>query len=146
MVIYYLNLIKLTKMIFQFLRDFSTYHPKIRDTSQQKMLINKHADANKVIIKRYLYLEDIFGFCKTFQKVTKNLCFHLIIKTADLQDILYTSMDDDINGTKNSFYLYKPNVIPSVETQLMFNEATQKDIIRRMVYRKTIIIRFISST
>ena len=35
-------------------------------------------------------------------------------------------MDDDLNVTNNSFYLYIPNLIPSVETQLMYNEATQK--------------------
>ena len=34
-------------------------------------------------------------------------------------------MDDDINVTINSLYLYIPNLIPSVEAQLMFNEATQ---------------------
>ena len=34
-------------------------------------------------------------------------------------------MADDINVTNNSLYLYIPNLIPSVETQLMFNEATQ---------------------
>ena len=36
-------------------------------------------------------------------------------------------MDDDINVTINSLYLYIPNLIPSVETQLMFNEDTQKN-------------------
>ena len=36
-------------------------------------------------------------------------------------------MDDDINVTINSLYLYIPNLIPSVETQLMFNQATQKN-------------------
>ena len=49
-----------------------------------------------------------------------------MFKTANLQDILYTSMADDKNVTVNSLYLYIPNSIPSVETQLMFNEATQK--------------------
>ena len=100
---------------------------QIRDTPQQKMLLNNHADANKGIMKRYLYIEEVFGFCKTFQKVTKNLCFHLMLKTADLQHILYTSMNDDIIVTNKSFYLFIPNAIPSVETQLMFNEATQNN-------------------
>ena len=97
------------------------------DTPHQKMLINNHTDANKVKIKRYLYLEDIFGFCKTFKKVTKNLGFHLTFKTNDLQDIVYTSMTDDINVTINNLYLYVRNLIPSVETQVMFNEATQNN-------------------
>ena len=52
--------------------------PQIRDTPHQKMLINNHTDANKGKIKGYLYLEDIFGICKNFKKVTKNLVFHLM--------------------------------------------------------------------
>ena len=101
--------------------------PQIRDSPHQKMLINNHTDANKGKIKGYLYLQDIFGFCKTFKKVTKNLGFHLTFKTNDLQNIIYSSMADDINVTINNLYLYVPNLIPSVETQVMFNEATQNN-------------------
>ena len=36
-------------------------------------------------------------------------------------------MTDDINGTINNLYLYIPNLIPSVETQVIFNEATQSN-------------------
>ena len=36
-------------------------------------------------------------------------------------------MADDINVTIINLYLYVPNLIPSVETQLMFNEATHKN-------------------
>ena len=100
---------------------------QIQSTPHQKMLINNHIDANRGKIKGYLYLEDIFGFCKTFTKVTKNLGFHLQFKTNDLQDIIFTSMTDDINVTINNLYLYVPNLIPSVETQVMFNEATQNN-------------------
>ena len=91
------------------------------------MLINKHTDANKGKIKEYLYLEDIFGFCETFEKVTKNLGFHITFKTNDLQNIIYSSMADDINVTIINLYLYVRNLIPSVETQVMFNEATQNN-------------------
>ena len=101
--------------------------PQIRSNPHQKMLIDNHLHAKKGKIKRYLYLEDIFGFCKTFKKVTKNLGFHLMFKTANLQDIIYTSMADDIDVTINSLFLYIPNLIPTVETQLMFNEATQNN-------------------
>ena len=91
------------------------------------MLIDNHTYPNKSKIKGYLYLDDIFVFCKTFKKVTKNLGFHVTFKTNDLQVIKYTSMDDEINVTINSLYLYIPILIPSVETQLMFNEATQNN-------------------
>ena len=98
--------------------------PQMRDAAQQKMLISNHTDANKGKITGYLYLEDIFGLCKSFKKVTKNLGFHLMLKTNDLQDIIYTSMDDDPNVTINTLSLFIPNLIPFVESHLMFNEAT----------------------
>ena len=110
---------------FPILEKLADLPPQIRDTPHQKMLINNHIDANKGKIKGYLYLEDIFGFCKTFKKLTKNLGFHLTFKTNDLQNIIYSSMADDINVTINNLYLYVPNLIPSVETQVMFNEASQ---------------------
>ena len=50
-----------------------------------------------------------------------------MFKINDLQDIIYTSMADDINVTIYSLYLYIPNLIPSVETQVMFNETTQNN-------------------
>ena len=36
-------------------------------------------------------------------------------------------MADDKNVTINKLYLYVPNLIPNVETQVMFNEATQNN-------------------
>ena len=36
-------------------------------------------------------------------------------------------MEDDINKIINTLYLFVPNLIPSAETQLMFNEATQNN-------------------
>ena len=42
--------------------------PQIRSTPHQKMLIDNHTDANKGKVEGYLYLEDIFAFCKTFKK------------------------------------------------------------------------------
>ena len=89
------------------------------------MLIVNYTDAKEGKIKGYLYLEDTFGFCKTFKKVTKNLGLHLMFKTANLQDVIYTSMHDDVIVTINSLYLYIPNLITSAETQIMFNEAIQ---------------------
>ena len=49
------------------------------------------------------------------------------MKTTDFRDIIYTSMTDDIYVTINSLYLFIPNLIPSVETQFLFNEATQNN-------------------
>ena len=125
MVIFYLNFIINNENDIRILERLADLPVHIRDTPHQKMLINNHTDANKGKIKRYLYLEDIFGFCKTFKKVTKNIGFHLTFKTNDLQNIIYSSMADDINVTINNLYLYIPNLIPSVETQVMFNKATQ---------------------
>ena len=50
-----------------------------------------------------------------------------MFKTANLQDNIYTFMTDDINLTIDNLYLFKPKLIPSVETQLLFKEATQNN-------------------
>ena len=99
--------------------------PQFRSTPHQIMLKDNHIDDNRGKNKRYLYLEDIFSFCKSFRKVTKNLGLHLMLKTNDLPDFIYTSGPDDIKVTINSLYLFVPNLTPSVETQLMLNETTQ---------------------
>ena len=91
------------------------------------MLINNNTDANRVEINGFLYLEDIFGFCKAFEEVTKKLAFPLTLKTNGLQDIVYSSMEDDINVTTKNLLLFVPNLMPPLKTQLRFNEATQKN-------------------
>ena len=48
-----------------------------------------------------------------------------MLKTNDWQHFLYTSMADDIDLTVNNLYLLIPILIPSAETHLMFNKATQ---------------------
>ena len=100
-------------------------------TSLKKMLIDDHdiagQDVNKGKIKGQLPLEHIFGFCKTFRKITKNLGFHIKFRTADLQDVIFTSIPDNITVTINSLYLFVPNLIPSTETQLMFNESIENN-------------------
>ena len=96
-------------------------------TSLKKMLINNHDLAKKDKFKGQLPLEHIFGFCKSFKKITKNLGFHIELRTADLQDIIFTSIGDNINATINSLYLYVPILIPNTETQLMFIESIQNN-------------------
>ena len=110
--------------------DLSSYFDKngeavIDDNNPLKrILINNHAvDANKGRIKGHIALEHIFGFCKTFKKITKNLGFHLKYKMNDLQDIIFTTLANDINVTINSLYLFVPILIPNSQTQVMFNEA-----------------------
>ena len=94
------------------------------DNPLKQILINNHAvEASKGRIKGQLELQHIFGFCKTFKKITKNLGFHLIFKMNDLQDIIFTTIADDINVTINNLYLYVSQLIPSTSTQVMFNES-----------------------
>ena len=66
----------------------------IRSTSLHKRLINDHAEANRGKIRGHLQLQHIIGFCKTFEKFTKNLGFPLAFKTANLQDIIHTTIAD----------------------------------------------------
>ena len=48
-----------------------------------------------------------------------------MFETNNSQSIIYSSMADDINVTIENFYLYVPNLLPNVETQVMFNAVTQ---------------------
>ena len=106
--------------------------PQFRDTTHQKLSISDLTHANKGKLKGCLYLEDMFDFCKCFKKVTKNLGFHLMLKSANLQDIIYTSLTDDINVTIINLCLIIRIFFTAVETQLSFNAATQK--IYRITY------------
>ena len=91
----------------------------------KRILINNHATpANKDKIKGQLGLEHIIGFGKTWKKLTKNLGFHITIKSANLQNITLNTLATDINITINSFYHYIPVLIPATHTQVMFNESS----------------------
>ena len=76
------------------------------------MLIDNHniveQEVNKAKNKGQLALENIFRFCKSFKKITKNLGFHITFRTADLHDIIFTSIVDNNNVTINSLYLFVP--------------------------------------
>ena len=99
----------------------------IRNTSLNK--ITNHEAVNRGKIKGQLPLEHIFGFSKTFKKVTKNLGFRITFKTASLQDIIYTTIaaGTQLDVIIKSLYLYVPFLIPTTETQLMFNESIQNN-------------------
>ena len=118
--------------------DLSSYFDKINeaeagiaDSTLKKMLINSHDDDNnKGKIRANLPLEHIFGFCKTFKKITKGLGFELQLKTSnEKKNILYTNNAfgvNIVNLTINSIYLYIPSLVPSAEQQQMFNEQSEK--------------------
>ena len=96
------------------------------DNLLKQILINNHVhavEAKKGKIKGHLALEHIFGFCKTFKKITKNLGFQLKFKMNGLQYIIFTTIANDINVTINSLYLYVPILIPNTQTQVMFIES-----------------------
>ena len=71
------------------------------------MNINNPSEANRGRIIGQITLEHIFGYCKKFKKITKNLGFHLTFRTANLQDVIYTTLADAVrvNVTINSLYL-----------------------------------------
>ena len=97
-------------------------------TPFEKMLIDKHTEpANKVKIKGHFPLEHIFGFCETFKKITKNLGFHLTLKTIDRQNSIFTTIATDFNVTINSLYLFVPAIIPNADTQVMFNDSVKSN-------------------
>ena len=119
--------------------DLSTYFDKINEadaginnSTLKKMLINSHTNANnKGKIKANLPLEYIFGFCRTFKKITKGLGFELQLKTSnEKKNILFTNNAFGVNNVNiriNSIYLYIPSLVPSAEQQQMFNEAIREN-------------------
>ena len=53
----------------------------INDSSLKKILINNHTQANRGLIRGHLPLEYIFGFARSFKKITKGLGFELDLRT-----------------------------------------------------------------
>ena len=85
-------------------------------------LINSHSEAvHKSKSEGQSPSEHIFGFRKTFKKITKNLGFDLTFKTADLQKFLFTSIPNEIEINTNSLYLYVLVLVSDNNTQVMFN-------------------------
>ena len=84
---------------------------------------NHELAANKRKIKGYLPLEHIFRFCKTFKKITKQSGFHLTFKTADLQDIIYTTLGENIKVNFDKLFLFVPILLPDAQTQITFIDS-----------------------
>ena len=111
--------------------DFLSHFDKIDEsevenehTSLHHHLINNHdVDANKGKIKGQLPLEHIFGFCRVFKKITEQLGFHLILKTANLQHVFYTTICDDIKVIFDNLFLFVQKINPDAQTQIIFNSS-----------------------
>ena len=100
----------------------------INNTSLKQIFIDNHTlPVNSGKIEGQLPLEHVFGFCKTFKKITKNLGFHITIKTNDLQHNTFTTLANDINVTLNSLYLFVPIITPNTDTQVMLNESIKNN-------------------
>ena len=91
------------------------------------MPINNHTEANRGKIEGHIPLEHMFGFCKSFKKITKNLGFHLTCKANDIQKVLYTTIANDINVTIITLHLFVLVLIPNTETEVMFNESIKNN-------------------
>ena len=131
------NVSTIMRLLTQKDGDLSSYFDKnneagdgINDSTLKHLLIDSHDnDDNKSKIRANLPLEHIFGFCKTFKKITKGLGFELQLKTSnEKNNILYTTFGgNDVDVTINSIYLYIPSLVPSAEQQQMFNEAIREN-------------------
>ena len=102
----------------------------INNSTLKHMLIDSHTiEDNKGKIRANLPLEHIFGFCKTFKKITKGIGNELQLKTSnEKQNILYTTLgSNDVNVTINIIYLYIPCLIPSAQMQQIFSEAIREN-------------------
>ena len=123
----------LTSKVGDLLSHFDKYNDgdtnaSINNTPLKHMLIDNHTQPiNRGKVKGQLLLEDIFDFCKTFKKISKNLGFHITLKTNDLQNIIFTTLANDINVTINSLFLFVPLLTPNSETQVLFNESIKNN-------------------
>ena len=87
--------------------DLSLYFDKINESEGEignstfkKMLINNHThDVNKGKIRANLPLEHIFGFCRTFKKITKGLGFELQLKTSNEKKRIFYSQTTHLDLT-----------------------------------------------
>ena len=93
----------------------------------KRILINSHINANKGKYKGRQKLEHIFGFCKMFKKITKSLGFHLTFNTANVQDIIFTTIATDIIVKINNLNLYVRSLIKNTQTKVLFNEPVMKN-------------------
>ena len=112
--------------------DLSTYFDiidegegEIDKSSIKQIIIFNHSDDNKGIVRGHLPLEFNFGFCKSYKKITKGRGFELVLRTRNRkQDFIYTALRDKyVNVTVNSISLIIPQITPSPETQVHFNEG-----------------------
>ena len=95
-------------------------------TSLRQILINNYeTDVYKRKKKGLLPLEQLFGVCRTFGKITKNLGFHLAFKLANLQDIIYKILGDDNKLTFKNLYVFVPIFISCAQTQAIFHESIE---------------------
>ena len=103
--------------------DLSTYFgitDEIEDgidrSSLKQIFINYETADNRGIIRGHPTLENFFGFCKLFKRVTNGLGFELELRTSNRKlDILYTTLgDDDVKVTINSItpFFSSSNIIP----------------------------------
>ena len=76
----------------------------------KQILNDNHAAGNKDKIRGHLPSEHIIGFCKTLEKITKNLKIHSTFKMDDLQDIIFTTITTDITVTIDSFVFIRPYI------------------------------------
>ena len=103
------------------------------DALNDRLIISHSLEVKRGKVKGQLPREDKFGFCKNFRKIAKNLGFHLIFETGDRQNIIFTSIANDIDVTNIRLYLYLPVLIPDSNTQVMFNGSIKKVIQSHMI-------------
>ena len=68
-------------------------------------------------------LNTYVDFVKLLLKITKQLGFHPTLKTADLQDNIYTTLGDNIRLNFVELFSYVPIFIPDAQTQIMFIDS-----------------------
>ena len=114
--------------------DFSAYFNKIDEDKiinkslKEKLIDNHKSPAKKRKIFSQLPFQQVFRFCNTFEKLTKDLDFNMTFETNELKKKLYTTLPEFliIRVTFDKLHLYVPNFIPGPERQVKINDSIEK--------------------
>ena len=102
------------------------------ELKSKQHLLNTYLLKNKIVAANNGKKKDNYNFniflnsAKLLKKITKQLGFHITFKTADLQDINFLTVADEIKVNFDKLFLFVPIFNPNAETQIIFNDSIKK--------------------
>ena len=91
------------------------FQAQIQNISLKHLLFNNHDVADNEGRKKQLPLEHFLDSTELLKKITEQLGLYITFETADLLDILYTTIGNNIEVNLNKSLLYIPIFIPNAQ-------------------------------